>query len=199
MALYQAHVEIVGTRPILFNRFSPESIPLERKEMKGVAGNNPEEWKNTYRTTSDGYLYVDGSYIHRCLINAAKFTKRGLQSTLAATLETKNDILIFENRKILNTEEITTDSSEEIYIDVRSVRMSKTASRHIRYRLATSSGWKTSFLIQWESSLINKELMESVCHDAGLFVGIGDNRPNGFGRFDVNSFDVKKVRKNNSA
>ncbi|KQL19085.1 hypothetical protein [Cytobacillus solani] len=199
MAMYRAEVEITGTRPILFNCFSPECIPLERKEKNGVAGNNPEEWKNTYKTTDEGFLYVDGSYIHRCLINAAKFTKRGLQSTLAATLDTLTDKLVFENRKVPNQERITTDASQEVYIDIRSVKMAKTSSRHIRYRLASSIGWKTSFSILWDSSLINKELLESVCHDAGLFVGIGDNRSNGFGRFEVNSFKAIPLRNRRNA
>ncbi|MBT2636571.1 hypothetical protein [Bacillus sp. ISL-39] len=199
MAIYKAEVEIIGTRPILFNCFSPESIPLERKEKNGVAGNNPEEWKSSFKTTKEGFLYVDGSYIHRCLINAAKFTKRGLQSTLAATLETSSEKLILENRKVTDLDKITTDSTQDVYIDVRSVKMAKTSSRHIRYRLASSVGWRTSFIIIWESSLINKELLESVCHDAGLFVGIGDNRTNGFGRFKVLSFKVTQVRKSSSA
>ncbi|NRD77375.1 hypothetical protein HPT25_07660 [Bacillus sp. BRMEA1] len=190
MAIYKADVEIIGTRPILFNCFSPECIPIERKEKSGVAGNNPEEWRQTYKTTDEGLLYVDGSYIHRCLINAAKFVKKGLQSQLAATLETTTDKLIFENRSVLDSNKITTDPSQEIYIDIRSVKMVKTSARNIRYRLATSIGWKTSFSILWEGSLINKELMLSVCHEAGRFVGIGDNRSNGFGRFKVDSFVV---------
>lgn len=194
MAIYTAEVKIIGTRPMLFNCFSPDSIPLHRKEKVGVAGNNPEEWRNTYKTTEDGYLYVDGSYIHRCLINAAKYTKRGLQSTLAATLETVSDTLILNNRRISNDKEIKTDPRADIYIDVRGVKMAKTTSRHIRYRLATASGWETTFTILWETTLINEKLMENICHDAGLFVGLGDNRVNGFGRFKVSDFKVKKGR-----
>lgn len=197
--MIRADVEIIGTRPILFNCFSPECIPLERKEKNGVAGNNPEEWKGTYKTTDEGLLYVEGSYIHRCLINAAKFTKRGLQSKLSATLETLSDKLIFENRKVPDPNTITTDPTKDIYIDIRSVKMSKTSARHIRYRLATASGWKTAFTISWESTLINKELLESVCHDAGQFVGIGDNRSNGFGRFEVISFKSYQIREQRNA
>ncbi|MEK4669004.1 hypothetical protein [Niallia sp. FSL R7-0271] len=35
--------------------------------------------------------------------------------------------------------------------------------------------------------------MESVCYDAGLLVGIGDNRVNGFGRFDVLEFKAERL------
>ncbi|MEK4669005.1 hypothetical protein [Niallia sp. FSL R7-0271] len=100
MALYSAKVRIRGTRPFIFNRFTEESIslPHEKKERQGVAGKNPEEWKKTFNATADGQLFISGSYIHRCLINAAKFTKRGFQSQLAATLETVDDYIHFTNR-----------------------------------------------------------------------------------------------------
>lgn len=196
MALYAAHVHIRGTRPFIFNRFTEESIalPNEKKELQGVAGKNPEEWKKTFNSTAEGQLYIDGSYIHRCLINAAKFTKRGLQAQLAATLETVDDYIFFKNRTIpQDLNEISRDSNHEVYIDVRSVKIPRTSGRHIRYRLAVSKGWELNFSIIWEATIVGKELMESVCIDAGLLVGIGDNRVNGFGRFEVLEFKAERI------
>jgi hypothetical protein len=43
MTLINAEVKIKGIRPLLFNNFTIDSIPLVKKEKKGVAGNNPEE------------------------------------------------------------------------------------------------------------------------------------------------------------
>jgi hypothetical protein len=41
-----AQVTIVGTRPLLFHHFGPETIPADgRRERAGVAGNNPDEWR----------------------------------------------------------------------------------------------------------------------------------------------------------
>lgn len=192
MALYIAHVHIRGTRPFIFNRFTEQSIslPHEKKERQGVAGKNPDEWRKTYTATADGQLYISGSYIHRCLINAAKFTKRGLQTQLAATLETVDEFILFNNRFVPN--QITKNPQHEVYIDVRSVKMPSTSGRHIRYRLATSKGWELNFSIIWEATVISKELMESICIDAGLLVGIGDNRMNGFGRFKVIDFKTER-------
>lgn len=70
MTLYTAKVNIKGTRPFILDR------------------------KNTFNTTEEGQLYIDSSYIHRCLIKAAKFTKRGLQVHLAATLEIADERLL---------------------------------------------------------------------------------------------------------
>lgn len=195
MALYIAKVHIRGTRPFIFNRFTEDSIalPNEKKERHGVAGKNPEEWKKTFKATSEGQLCIDGSYIHRCLINAAKFTKRGLQAQLAATLETVDNQILFTNRYIPDLKEITRDSNNSVYIDVRSVKMQRTSARHVRYRLAVSKGWELNFSIIWEATVVGKELMESVCNDAGLLVGIGDNRVNGYGRFEVLEFKVERM------
>lgn len=194
MALYIANVKVRGTRPFIFNRFTEKSIPLphEKKEQQGVAGKNPEEWRETFTATKEGQLYIDGSYIHRCLLNATKFTKRGLQAQLAATLETVDEHIYFDNRHLPELNSITRNPIDDVYIDVRSVRMQRTSARHIRYRLAACEGWELSFSIIWEATIVSKELMESVCHDAGVLVGIGDNRMNGFGRFRVLEFKVER-------
>ena len=55
--------KIVGSRPLLWNAFTPEAIPLQKQEKTGVAGNDPEEWKKTVLVTKDRQLYVEPTYI----------------------------------------------------------------------------------------------------------------------------------------
>jgi hypothetical protein len=43
--LLQAAITIEGTRPLLWNHFGPDTIPLEKQEKSGVAGNDPDEWR----------------------------------------------------------------------------------------------------------------------------------------------------------
>ncbi len=43
----EADVTIQGIKPLLFNYFGPEAIPLIKMERSGVAGNDPEEWTRT--------------------------------------------------------------------------------------------------------------------------------------------------------
>lgn len=88
---------------------------------------------------------------------------------------------------------ITRNPSHDVYIDVRSLKIQRTSGRHISYHLALSKGWELEFSIIWEATVVGKELMESVCYDAGLLVGIGDNRVNGFGRFDVLEFKAERL------
>ena len=49
MAIICANVKISGTRPLLFNRFTEDAIPITKQEKWGVPGNNPEEWKKLFK------------------------------------------------------------------------------------------------------------------------------------------------------
>jgi hypothetical protein len=190
MALMYAKVKIAGTKPLLFNSFSTETLSLRRKERSGVAGNDPEEWKRTYTANENGHLYVDPSYIFGCMREASKYTKIGrssIQSKLSATLQVLSTSIYF-NRFI--PEEMSQDISRPVYLDVRSVRNPTTRGRNIRYRVALSPNWKTEFEIIWDNTLVASQQIKAVLHDAGMLVGLADGRSIGYGRFEVDSIDT---------
>jgi hypothetical protein len=190
MAIVKARVEIEGVRPLLMHKFGVDAIPLEKREKTGVAGNDPEEWKRTYSATKDGQLFVDPSYIFGCLREAGKYTKKGksnIRGLISSCLQVLDDMILFDRWM---PEEIDTDPTKPVYIDVRSVVNPSTKGRNIRYRVALSSGWKTSFTIMWDNTIVSRGEMESACHDAGMLVGLADGRSIGFGRFKVTSFEV---------
>ncbi|MFD1394376.1 hypothetical protein ACFQ40_01070 [Kroppenstedtia eburnea] len=190
MATIEAKITIEGTRPLLWHRFGPDAIPLEKKEKSGVAGNDPEEWKKTYTATKSGQLYLDSSYIFGCLRNAAKYTKSGrgsIQNNVAATLQVVEDIVLLDRYM---PEELTEDPSEPVYLDIRSVKNPSTKGRNVRYRVAASPGWKATFRITWDPTVVSRRQMKSVLIDAGKLVGLADARSIGFGRFDIKSVEV---------
>lgn len=190
-ALVEAKVKIRGTRPILWHRFGPEAIPLEKVEKTGVAGNDPEEWKRTYLATRDGQLYIEASYIFGCF--AAKYTKNGrasIQKNVAATLQVLDDIILLDRWM---PEELTQDPEQPVYLDVRSVKNPQTKARNVRYRVAASPGWRAEFTIMWDATIVSRGQMEAVVIDAGKLVGLADGRSIGFGRFEVESFEVRDL------
>jgi len=192
-ALVEAKVKIRGTRPILWHRFGPEAIPLEKVEKTGVAGNDPEEWKRTYLATRDGQLYIEASYIFGCLREAAKYTKNGrasIQKNVAATLQVLDDIILLDRWM---PEELTQDPEQPVYLDVRSVKNPQTKARNVRYRVAASPGWRAEFTIMWDATIVSRGQMEAVVIDAGKLVGLADGRSIGFGRFEVESFEVRDL------
>ena len=193
MALHKAKATITGVRPILFHGFSVDTISLEKKEKSGVAGNDPSEWKRSVSFVPETrQLYVDSSYIFGCLRDGGKHLKVGrgtFQSKVASTLMVLNEMVLLD-RFLPEEDALTQDKTAPVYLDIRSVKNPATKGRNVRYRVAASSGWQASFEIEWEATIVNRDQMLSILHDAGRFSGIGDGRSIGFGRFDVHSFEL---------
>jgi len=97
--IVRARVTIRGTRPLLQHAFGPESIPLEKGEKAGVAGNDPSEWKKTCLVNGEGQLYIRGSYVFGCVRDGSKQTKKGkgsIQATVAATLQVEEALILID-------------------------------------------------------------------------------------------------------
>jgi hypothetical protein len=183
-----ARLEIEGVRPLLWHRFGPDALPLQKRPRTGVAGHDPEEWQRTVLMTDNRQLYLEPAYIFGCFRDAGKHTsrKRGtLQPLIASTLQVPGDRILIDRWVPQNLEPKDTDP---VYLDIRSVRNPSTRARNVRYRVAASPGWKASFVINWEITLISQGEMNAVARDAGQFVGLGDGRTIGLGRFTVTRF-----------
>jgi hypothetical protein len=190
--LLQAQITIQGTRPLIWNHFGPEAIPLTKQEKRGVAGNDPDEWRQKVLfDPTTRQLYSLPIAIFSCFREAAKFTKKGrgtLMSDMGATLQVFDDRVLVD--RYLPEEPIPTDQNEPVYLDVQSVRNPATKARNVRYRIAASPGWRAQFTIFWDKTIIDRAQMQAVLHDAGKLVGLGDGRSIGFGRFTMVSFDL---------
>jgi hypothetical protein len=191
-----ATVRIRGTRPLLWHRFGPDTIPADgKKERQGVAGNDPSEWRRCVLVTKEGQLYLEPSYIFGSIRDGARHTPRKrstLQPYVSATLQVADDRVLVDRH--LPPEPLPTDPDEPVYLDIRSVKNPATRARNIRYRVAASSGWIAQFSIVWDMTVVSRGEMEAVTRDAGMFAGIGDGRSIGFGRFEVASFEVSPVQ-----
>lgn len=187
-----AKVAIRGTRPLFWHAFGPDAIPLEKGERTGVAGNDPEEWRKTVLATEDGRLYIEPSYVFGCVRDGARYTKNGrgsIQSAVAATVQVVDDRIYMANR-YMPKDTPPRDPEQDVYLDVRSVKNPATKGRNVRYRVAAKTGWETGFTLLWDASVVNRGQLAAVLNDAGKLVGLGDGRSIGFGRFEVESFDV---------
>jgi hypothetical protein len=193
--LLKAKISIKGKRPILFHSFSNDSISLVKKETTGVPGNDPQEWKRTVLKTKENQLYLEPTYIFGCLREGGKYLKSGrgtFQSKIASTLTVLDEIILLD-RFLPEEDKLTQDKSLPVYLDVRSVKNPSTKGRNVRYRIAANSGWGAIFNIIWEGTIVSREHMEECVINAGSFVGLGDARSIGFGRFEVEKFSVKET------
>ncbi len=190
--LLTAKVTIRGTRPLLWCHFGPEALPLEKQEKAGVAGNDPTEWRRTMLATREGQLYLEPAYIFGCCRDGAKFTRKGrgsLQPLVTATLQVVEPRVLID--RFLPAEgDPPTDPEAPVYIDIRGVRNPSTKARNVRYRLAASPGWSAQFTLLFDRTVVSRGELEAVIRDAGKLCGLGDGRAIGFGRFEVESFEV---------
>lgn len=194
MSLQHAQVKLKGTRPLLINVFKPEMLSSERKTLTGSAGNNPDEWKNSYTANENGQLYLDPSYIFATMREAARYTRIGrssIQNKVAATLQVLTKRIYFD-RYI--PDEITQNENESVYMDVRGVRNPNTGSKNVRYRIALSPYWETEFEILWDNTIVANAQIKAVLYDAGILVGLADGRSIGFGRFEIESFQSQSYK-----
>lgn len=191
--LLTARVGITGTRPLLWHHFAPDTISVTgKKERHGVAGNDPSEWQRSVLVTKEHQLYLEPSYIFGAIRDGARHTprKRGtLQSYISATLQVTDDKILIDRFLPADKDELLAKTSDdEVYLDIRSVKNPATRARNIRYRVAASAGWKTSFSLLWDMTVVSRNEMEAVIRDAGTLSGVGDGRSVGFGRFEVDTF-----------
>jgi len=191
----KARISITGTRPLLWHAFTPSSIPLERQEKSGVAGNDPEEWKKTVLyDTQSRQLYIPATYVFACIRDGSKYTKKGrasYQTMVTATLTVQEEQIFIDHCTLPDIPSV--DVNLPVYLDIRGVRNPATRGVNVRYRIACRPGWSCSFHLIWDKSIVPVKVMESILHDAGLLVGIGNGRNIGMGRFEVSQFEASET------
>lgn len=198
-----AKVKIKGIRPLMWHKFGPDALPLEKQEKTGVAGHDPEEWRRTCLITRDGQLFLRPDYIFGAIRDGAKYTKRGrgsIQKHVVATLQVVDARVLIDrwfpgfpngnkfDVKVVNPP--SEDSDEPTYLDIRGVRNPTTRARNVRYRITASPGLSTEFTLTWDKTIVSRGEMEAVAIDTGKLVGIGSGRAIGMGRFEIESFEV---------
>ncbi len=113
-----------------------------------------------------------------------------MQPKVAATVQVLTEKALVDRFLPLN-EELSTQSDALVYLDIRGVKNPSTKGRNVRYRVAASKGWNCFFDVTWDSSIVSVNEHASILNDAGSFVGLGDGRSIGFGRFKVFGFKVE--------
>lgn len=185
--ILNAEVTIKGVRPMLINHFNFEILSPEKKEKTGVAGNDPMEWKRSVLKTMDNQLYLEPQCVFACLRDGGKLIREGrgsIQGKLVATLQVLGDKILLTNRYLPENFTNTT-ADDPVYLDCRAVKNPSTKGRNLRYRVAANTGWLITFNIIWDVTIVSRTQMQSLIIDAGKFVGIGDGRNIGFGKFDL--------------
>ncbi len=198
-------VLIQGVRPILWHRFGPDALPLEKQEKTGVAGNVPDEWKKTVAMDARRRLFLPPEYVFACLRDGAKNTpgprNRGsLQKAVSSSLQICDAIVyVFigddEQPLIVPPDDEINEGAHDapdlpVFRHVSGVRNPSTNARNVRYRIAAAPGWRARFTISWDKTVVSSSQMEAILNDAGKLAGLADGRSIGYGRFQIMSVHV---------
>jgi hypothetical protein len=187
-----AKVIIEGTKPLLFNTFRHDALD-SKKAKKGSTGNNNEEWEATVLMDEKRRLYLLDTYFLGSIRGGGKYIKVGkgnLSKNMASTLEISGSKLYLIDRVVPEPKDLLQLETEKVYLDIRGVVNPMTKGRNLRYRVACSPGWQCEFIVSWDDYVISKENMKMCLENAGTYVGVGDGRSIGFGRFKINDFKM---------
>jgi hypothetical protein len=179
-----------GTTPFLFNKFKIEIVSTKNKTKHGTAGNDPEEWKD--KIWAEGKrLFLPAYYIFGSVSEGAHYVKEGkgsIKKKLMGCLLVKGEkfYLNYELPKEIDKierEDLSLDSSQEVYLDIRAVKNPVTKGKNVRYRLGMKTGWFLDVKLEWDDTMLSKDNIRNTIEHAGKFVGIGDARLLGHGRY----------------
>lgn len=149
----------------------------ERDALEWLGGLYFKGYGETMTPTGKAEIYMPSDNIERCIQLGAQKSRIGKDVAAAVFCSDSEVPVEFEGPK-----DLTKLQSDSRFILRKGVKV--TTSRIIRIRPMLPTGWRLTFQLEFDESIINeKNLIKAMC-DAGSLIGLGDWRPK-FGRFTV--------------
>lgn len=193
--MYIVNVSIEGVAPLMQHRFPVPDFEDLGKGGRRVTGEQDysQEWKEYLYVTPEGDIYQPATHIDSAMAKAASGYK--IQGARGKTYKDlfKGNVFTSPETILHNVkapEILDTDTSKQLYLDVRPVVVQR--ARVIRVRPCFAPGWGLDFEITVIDDQIPVNVVNEVLTLAGRTVGIGDFRPR-FGRFMVTKFEIART------
>ena len=178
---YAVEVELTGSAPFLFHRWSVDAIAEKAAAKKGSKAKKEDNIESYVYRNDAGELCIPGEYLRGAMILAAKY-KQDPRSPRKSAMD------LFKAGVVALTDLSSLGTKDWDYLDRRRVMIQRQGIT--RTRPAIREGWKAKFVLQvLTPEYIDMSLLNEVIQSAGRLVGVGDFRPT-FGRFQVTSFHV---------
>lgn len=183
---FTVEVQIQGTTPFLFHRWSNEAVAAQaaaKKNSKVKKSDNVESY--VFRNDKNS-LCIPAEYVRMALINSAKYDQHPQKPRASAFDLFKAGIVCSPELCPLNDGEVYNWD----FMDMRRVVIQRASITRSRPAM------KTGYTIDLEITsllpdLIDFNFLNKTLIRAGQLIGIGDFRPS-FGRFTVTKFKLKK-------
>jgi len=178
-APYIVDIEIEGTAPILFHRWSVEGVAAKAKAPKGSKSKKEDDLETYIYRNDKGELCIPSEYLRMAIVNAAKFKQDPRSPRKSAMDLAKAGVVCLDDL-------CSTGKKDWDFVDQRRVMIQRNGIT--RCRPALFSGWKIEchlsiVLPQYLPPQFTHELVQA----AGMFCGLGDFRPT-YGRFQITKF-----------
>ena len=179
------NIEIVGTSPLLMNKYNIEA-ELERQKgrrtTKSYDATVDAEKSAYWSSGKKKELIIPSVSLYASILNASSFyriAKRSAKSILAGSIK---------------VEPMEIGLGKDKYeVDIRPVVIQRQKVLKGRARLDT---WSASFKIIYNEKLIaDPQIVKDILIDAGMRIGLMDFRPQKggpYGCFDVTKFEIQK-------
>lgn len=178
-------IEIIGSCPIIFHRWSCEGVEAKANAKKGSKEKKSDDIESYIYRDGDGDLCLPGEYLRMAMVYAAKFRQDPRSPRKSAFDLFKAGIIPLTELAKLNGGTNTWD-----YIDKRRVVVQRNGIT--RMRPAMLKGWSAEIDIMVNTpEYIDYALFSDVLSMAGRLIGVGDFRPT-YGRFDIARCKVAK-------
>lgn len=175
---YVINVEIIGSCPIIFHRWSCEGVEAKANAKKGSKEKKSDNIESYIYRDQDDDICLPGEYLRMAMIYAAKF-KQDPRSPRKSAFD------LFKAGIIPLTElaKINGGTKNWDYIDKRRVVVQRNGIT--RMRPAFLKGWSAEIDLMINApEYIDYSLFSEVLSMAGRLIGVGDFRPT-YGRFDI--------------
>ena len=148
-------------------------------------------WRSKLNVSDDGKsIVIPAVAVHQALVSAAKYSKQQIPGQGKATWTAKFQagIMLMESPRL----NIDPESVGHIVISANSDGVRGSGKRVARRFPIIPTGWRSEFQIYVIDPIITRQVMADMLEKAGLFIGLGQFRPqNGGtnGRFRIVRLD----------
>lgn len=186
---YIANVSLCGTADYLFHAWNVESVEAKSKAAKGSDAKKTDDLESYVYRDDKGQLAIPGIQIRMALVNAARYLQDPRSPRKSAMDLFKAGIVVLGKRSPVITAATGKFTTTWDYVDRARVVIQRNAVT--RSRPALKEGWAVDFDIQ---VLLPEYISQKILHEslvkAGMFCGIGNNRPS-YGRFRITKFALQ--------
>jgi hypothetical protein len=183
-------IEIRGISPVIWNRMKKELVDeIKSCKKDQLAAWEEANWRRKAEYDSKNNLLIPPEWIKSALCDACKKTRIVPHF---ATSKQQTYTYYFQSSMVEVTEPVGKVSDLEPYGCFVGARGKNSDTKTWRVRPLLRN-WKATFIWTDADGRISDDELRTILEHAGLMTGIGDNRINNFGRFEVvNISEVKK-------